>query len=125
MRVRYVALHAAADLDPFRALAREPKPNAIVDFEIIGEHQRTGAVDNIGEADRVAEHLLRRTFEAEVIGVDDGAIDRDRMHHAKLLKLTHERQVRIDIAVPAPYFEYAPGFILALAPFQRRDVVAK
>ena len=51
--------------------------------------------------------------------------DRDRMHHAQLLELAHQRDVRIDVGVPAPHFEDALGFLLALLLLQRRDVVAE
>ena len=43
-----------------------------------------------------------------------GAIDRDRMHNAQLLELAHERQIAIDVAVPAPHFQDAAGVLLAV-----------
>ena len=43
----------------------------------------------------------------------------------KLLKLAHERQVRIDVAVPAADFHDPLGFVLALFLFQRVHVVAE
>src|SRR5436305_1735446 len=49
---RRVAQITAPDLDPVGALARQPEPDAIVDLEIVGQHQRAGAVDDVGEADR-------------------------------------------------------------------------
>src|SRR5262249_54081644 len=55
-----VACKTAADLQPFGAFARQPQADAIVDLEVVGEHQRAGAVDGVGEADGVAEHALRR-----------------------------------------------------------------
>ena len=85
-----VARESAPDLDPLRALAGEPHADAVVDFEIVGQHQRAGAVDDIGEADGVAEHLLRRALEPEVISIHHGAVHRDRLHYAKLLELAHE-----------------------------------
>ena len=123
--VGQVALVAAADLQPLGALARKPHVDAVVDFEIVGQHQRAGAVDDVGEADGVAEHLLRRALEPEIVGVHHGAVDRDRMHHAKLLELAHQRHVRIDVGIPAPHLEDALGLLLALLLLQRVEVVAE
>ena len=125
VRVGQVALIAAADLQPFGALAGKPHVDAVVDFEVVGQDQRAGAVDDVGEADGVPKHLLRRALEAEVVGVHHGAVHRDRMHHAKLLELAHQRHVRIDVGVPAPHFEDALGFLLALLLLQRVEVVAE
>ena len=73
-----------------RAFARQAHVDAIVDFEIVGEHERAGAVHRIGETNRVAEYLLRRALKPEIIGVDDRAIHGDGMHNAQLLELAHE-----------------------------------
>src|SRR5262249_25605127 len=69
MRVGYVALVAAADLQPLGSLARHSHVETMVDFEVVGEDERAGAVDDVGEADGVAEHLFRRALESEAIGV--------------------------------------------------------
>jgi hypothetical protein len=98
---------------------------SMVDFEIVGEDERAGAVDDIGEADGVAEHLLRRALESEAIGVHDRAVHRDWVHHAQLLKLAHQRDVRVDIRVPAAHLENAFRLGLAFLAFQRRDVLAE
>src|SRR5207302_4682384 len=78
VRVGNVALVAATDLQPLGAFARHSPIEAVVDFEIIGENERAGAVDNVGEADGVAKHLLRRALQSERVGVHDGAMARDR-----------------------------------------------
>src|SRR5262249_58082403 len=87
--------------------------------------ERAGAVHRVGEADRVAEHSLRRAFEPEIVGRNHSAIDSDRMHDPQLLKLTHEGEVRINVAIPAPHFEYAAGFRFAFLLLHRRDVIAE
>src|SRR5262249_20152445 len=51
VRVGQVALVAAADLQPLAAFARHPDVETIVDFEVVGEDERAGAVDDIGEAE--------------------------------------------------------------------------
>ena len=95
--IRHVARVTAADLQPLGAFAGDSDVDTVVDLEVVGQHQRSGAVDDVGEADGVAEHLLRRALEAEVVGVNDRAVHRDRVHHAKLLELAHQRYVRIDV----------------------------
>src|SRR3954470_9706369 len=125
MRVRHVALIAAADLQPLGALARHPHVETIVDLEVVGEHERAGAVDDVGEADRVAEHLLRRALEPEAVSVHDRAVDRDRMHDAQLLELAHQRDVRIDVGVPATHLQDALGLGLAFVLFERGNVFAE
>ncbi len=122
---RQVARIAATDLEPLGARAGEAEPDAGVDLEIVGEHQRAGAVHDIGEADGVLEHARGRALEAEVVGAHQGLVDRDRMHHAQLLELAHEREVRIDIGVPAAHFEDLLGRFLALLRLHRSDVVAE
>jgi len=47
------------------------------------------------------------------------------MNDAQLLKLAHERKVRIDVAVPTPHFEHAARFRLASLLLHRGDVIAK
>src|SRR5207342_2700969 len=69
VRVGDVALVAAADLQPLAAFARHSHVETIVDFEVVGEDERAGAIDHIGEADGVAKHLLRRALEPEAVGV--------------------------------------------------------
>jgi len=66
-----------------------------------------------------------RAFQAEIIGVDNRAVDGDRMHHTKLLKLAHERQIRINIAVPASHFQHTLCFFLAFLLLHRREIVAE
>src|SRR5262249_40288729 len=58
VHVGYVALVAAADLQPLAAFARHSHVETIVDFEVVGEDERASAVDDIGEADGVAKHLI-------------------------------------------------------------------
>src|SRR5437870_13922240 len=69
VRVGNVALVAATDLQPLGSFARHSHIEAVVDFEIIGEDERAGAVDDVGEADGVAKHLLRGALESERISV--------------------------------------------------------
>ena len=107
-------MKAAADLQPFGAFAGDAKADAVVDFQIVGKHQRAGAVDDIGEADGVVEHPFRRAAQLEAVGADQRPVDGQRMDDAELLKLAHERQVRIDIAVPAPDFHDPLRFVFAL-----------
>src|SRR5262249_50057029 len=69
VRVGHVALVAAADLQPLAAFARHSHVETIVDFEVVGEDERAGAGDYIGEADGGAKHLIRRALEAEAMVV--------------------------------------------------------
>src|SRR5262249_54282263 len=65
VRIGYVALVAATDLQPFGSFARHSHVESVVDFEIVCEDERARAVDDVGEADGVAKYLLRRAFESE------------------------------------------------------------
>src|SRR5262245_65613854 len=56
MRVGHVALVAAADLQPLGSLARHSQVETMVDFEVVGEHERVGAVDECGGADGDVEY---------------------------------------------------------------------
>src|SRR5262245_66604431 len=90
VRVGHVALVAAADLQPLASFARHSHVEAMVDFEVVGEDERPGAVDDIGEADGVAKYLIRRALEPEAIGVHDGAVERDRVYHVPLLDFAYQ-----------------------------------
>src|SRR5262249_57659321 len=79
VRIGYVALVAATDLQPFGSFARHSHVESVVDFEIVGEDERARAVDDVGEADGVAKYLLRRAFESERVLVHRRAIGRDRL----------------------------------------------
>jgi len=57
--------------------------------------------------------------------VHDRAVRRDRIRHAQLLELAHQRDVRVDVRVPAAHFENAFRLGLALLALQRRDVLAE
>jgi hypothetical protein len=57
--------------------AAEPDADAGIDLEIVGEHQRAGAVHDIGERDHVLEHTLRARRAAGAVGVHHGLTDRD------------------------------------------------
>src|SRR5262249_22693013 len=103
--VGLVARKTASDLDPFRTGAGKSERDAIIDFEIVGQHQRAGSVDRVGERDHVVEHLFGCAAETEIVGVDYRLVDRERMHDAKLLEPAHERYVRVDIGVPAADLE--------------------
>src|SRR2546428_3201539 len=110
----------APEVHPVRATPAEPVLRALVDLEVVGEDGRGGAVDDVGERDGVAEHLLRRALEPERVGVDDGAIDGDRVDDAQLTELAHEGAVRIDDAVPAQLAEHTRGTFSSDAPLQPR-----
>jgi hypothetical protein len=47
------------------------------------------------------------------------------MNDPQLLKLAHERKVRIDVAVPAADFHDPLGLVITLLPFQRVLVIAE
>ena len=55
----------------------------------------------------------------------DRAIDRDRVHHAHLLELTHQRDVWVDVRVPTTHLENAFRLGLAFLAFQGGNVLAE
>src|SRR5262245_11601243 len=67
MIVRQIARVAASDLEPLGAGARKTQADPRVDFEIVGEHQRAGAVDDVGEADGVLEHARGRAAQTKAV----------------------------------------------------------
>src|SRR5262245_26876398 len=114
--VRHVLPVPAPEIDPVGMARAEPRLRALVHFEVVGEDGRTGAVDDVRERDRVAEHPLRRALEPERVGIDGRAIDRDRVNDTKLAELAHERAVRVDDAVEAPLAQHARGALTSQAP---------
>src|SRR5262249_35848121 len=120
-----IALLAAADLEPFRSSAGKPEAYPVVDFKIVGEHEGSRPVHDIGKADGVLEHACRGTLEPKTIGMHHGLVDADRMHHPQLLKLAHEREVRIDVTVPAPHLQNLFCSFFAVLGFHGGNVVAE
>src|SRR5712692_8581365 len=56
---------AARDVDPIARLRSEPLLHPFVDFEVVGQDPRAGAVHDVGERYGVAVHLLRSALQAE------------------------------------------------------------
>src|SRR5262249_19117822 len=116
--VRHVPSVLAPEKYPVRALSAETFLRALVDLEVVGEDRRARAVDDVRERDGVMKHPLGRALEPERVRVDDRAVHRDRMHDPELTKLTHERAVGIDDAVPAQLTEHARRAIAPQAPLE-------
>ena len=115
-----VGLVAAADLDPLGARRGDARADPPVGLQIVGQHRRARPVGDVGERDRVLEHLRRRALEPEGIGMDLGAVDRDRVDHAELAELAHEGEVGIDVRVPARHLHDALRLRRPLPRLQRR-----